>query len=159
MVPHHTKLGKIFSCKMLDHVVLQANLYAQCNKNSPNFSVSDGDLHKFLKIILLSGYHSLPQEWHYWSTQPDLGVPAVYNTMSRNCYFAIKKFIHFADNQNLKKGDKVGKISPLYQMLNSNLIQLGVFHELLSVNESIVPYFGRHTCQNVYIWEANMFWL
>ena len=54
--------------------------------------------------------------------------------MSRNRYFAIKKFIHFADNQNLKEGDKMSKISPLYQMLNNNLIQPGIFHEFLSVD-------------------------
>jgi len=77
---------------------------------------------------------TLSQEQHYWSTQPDRGVPAVYNTMSRNRYFAIKKFIHFADNQNLKEGDKMSKISPLYQMLNNNLIQPGIFHEFLSVD-------------------------
>ena len=86
----YQKWEKIFSCKILGHVVLQTNLYAQRDKNSPNFFASDGDVRKFLGIILLSGYHSLPQEQHYWSTQPDLGVPAVYNTMSRNRCFAIK---------------------------------------------------------------------
>ena len=46
---------------MLNDIVLQTNLYAQRDKNSPDFSVSDGDLHKFLGIILLSGYHSFPR--------------------------------------------------------------------------------------------------
>jgi len=139
----------IFSISMLNHIVLHTNLYAQRDKNSPNFSVSGGDVRKFLGIILLSGYQSLPQEQHYWSTQPDLGVGLlpVYNTMSRNRYFAMKKFIHFADNQNLKEGDKMSTISPLYQMLNNNLVQLGIFHELLSVDESMVPYFGRHSAK------------
>ena len=67
--------------------------------------------------------------------------------MSRNRYFTIKKFIHFADNQNLKEIDKMSKISALYQMLNNNLIQLGVLHELLSVDESMVPYFGRQNAK------------
>jgi len=30
-------------------------------------------------------------------------------------------------------------------MISNNLIQLGIFHELLSVDESMVPYFGRHS--------------
>ena len=77
--------------------------------------MSDGDVRKLFGITLLSGCHSLPQEQHYSLTQPDLCVPAVYNTMSRNCYFTNKKFIHFADYQNLKEGDKIiSKISPLY---------------------------------------------
>jgi len=39
------------------------------------------------------------------------------------------------------------KISPLYQILNNNLIQLSIFHELLSLDESMAPYFGRHTAK------------
>ena len=43
---------KIFSCSMLNHIVLQTNLYAQRDKNSPNFSLSGGDVRKLLGIIL-----------------------------------------------------------------------------------------------------------
>ena len=32
-------------------------------------------------------------------------------------------------------------------MLNCNLVQFGIFQELLSVDESIVPYFGRHSAK------------
>ena len=48
---------KIFSCSMLNHIVLQTNLYAQRDKkNSPNFSVSGGDIVRFLEypVIWLS---------------------------------------------------------------------------------------------------------
>ena len=73
--------------------------------------------------------------------QPDLGVSAVYNTLNRNRYYKIKRYLHFADNQRLTEGDKMSKISPLFNMLNCNLVQFGIFHELLSIDESIVPYF------------------
>ena len=36
-------------------------------------------------------------------------------------------------------------------MLNNNLIHLGIFHELLSVDESMVPYFGRHSAKSLYV--------
>ena len=32
-------------------------------------------------------------------------------------------------------------------MINNSLIQFGVFHEILSVDESMVPYFGRHSAK------------
>ena len=32
-------------------------------------------------------------------------------------------------------------------MLNLNLVQFGIFHELLSVDESMVPYFVRHSAK------------
>ena len=102
-------------------------------------------MRSFLGVLLLTGYHSLPEEYHYWSTQPDLGFPAVYNTLSRNRYHEIKRYLHFADNQRLTGGDKMSKISPLYNMLNCNLVQFCIFHKLLSVDESMVPYFGHHS--------------
>ena len=105
--------------------------------------VSTEEMRSFLGVLLLTNYHSLPEEHHYWSTQPDLGVPAVYNTLSRNRYHEIKRYLLFAYNQRLTEGDKMSKISPLYNMLNCNLIQFGIFHEVLSVDESMVPYFGR----------------
>ena len=100
----------------------------------------------FLKVLLLTGYHSLPEEHHYWSTQPDLGVSAVYNTISRNRYHEIKRYLHFADNLRLTEEDKMSKISPLYSILNHNLIQFGIFHELLSLDKSRVP-FGRRSAK------------
>ena len=132
---------------MLNNIVTQTNLYANRDKNIPNFLVSNGDLRKFMEMLVLSGYHSFSHEQHYWSTQPDLGVQAVYNSLRRNRYFDIKKHIYFADNQNLTEGDKMSKISPLYEMINNNVIQFGVFHEILIVNESMVPYFGRHSAK------------
>ena len=42
------------------------------------------------------------------------------------------------------EGNKCAKILPIYDILNTNIWQFGVFHELLSVDESMVPYFGRH---------------
>ena len=35
----------------------------------------------------------------------------------------------------------------MYKLLKDELIQFGVFSELLSIDESMVPYFGRHSCK------------
>ena len=95
----------------------------------------------FFIVILLTGYHSLPEYHHYWSTQHDLGVPAVYNTISRKRYHEIKRYLNFAGNQRLTEGDKMSKISFLYNILNFNLFKFDIFYELLSVDKSMVPYF------------------
>ncbi|KRZ65504.1 PiggyBac transposable element-derived protein 3 [Trichinella papuae] len=105
------------------------------------------DIRNFLGLLLLSGYHCLPEARHYWSTQPDLAVDAASRTMSRDRFHQLKRFLHLADNQNLSAGDKMSKISPLYQMLNDRLVQYGVFHESLSIDESMVPYYGRHSAK------------
>ena len=41
----------------------------------------------------------------------------------------------------------MSKIAPLYEMLNRNLIQFSIFNKLLSVDESMVSYFGRHSAK------------
>ncbi|KRZ71345.1 PiggyBac transposable element-derived protein 3 [Trichinella papuae] len=138
---------KFFSDAMVEHIVIHTNLYARRDCNNKTFGASKKDIENFLGIVMLSGYHSLPHVQHYWSTQPDMGVPLVYNTMSRNRFIELKKYIHFADNQKLTKGDKLSKVTPLYDMLNKLLAQFGVFHSLLSVDEAMVPYFGRHSAK------------
>ena len=51
--------------------------------------------------------------------------------------------MHFADNLKLTPGNKMSKTSLLYDMMNKHLVQFDVFHSLVSIDESIVPYCGR----------------
>ncbi|KAJ8876138.1 hypothetical protein PR048_024047, partial [Dryococelus australis] len=44
------------------------------------------------------GYNKLPNWRHYWSTSPDLSVPAVSQTMSRNRFDMILSFLHASKN-------------------------------------------------------------
>jgi len=45
---------------------------------------------KFFGIILLLGYNTIPEEAHYWSNQPDLGVPIVLEAMNSKQFLTIK---------------------------------------------------------------------
>ena len=99
---------------------------------------------KFFGILIISGYHTLPGEDSYWSTAPDLKCDAVSNTMSRKRFRSLKRYAHFVDNTKLDKNDKYAKVRPLYDQLNEQLVQFGVFSEHLSIDESMVPYFGNH---------------
>ncbi|KAL1236734.1 PiggyBac transposable element-derived protein [Trichinella pseudospiralis] len=38
----------------------------------------------------------------------------------------------------------MSKVTLLYSLLNASLVQYGIYHEQLSINESIVPYLCRH---------------
>lgn len=59
----------------------------------------------------------------------------------------IKKFFHLVDNNQLSKEEKLGKVTPIYTELSKNLQQFGIWHEKLSIDESMVPYYGRHSCK------------
>ena len=54
----------------------------------------------------------------------------------------IKGMLHFVDNSALPEGNKVAKVEPLYDDLNAKLVQFGMLHPLLSIDESMVPYYG-----------------
>ena len=135
----------LFDKTTVDNLVDQTELYAVRDKNCPDFSIDKHEMFRFLGILILSGYHTLPEETHYWSNQPDLGVPIVSETMSSKRFTQIKRYFHIADNSHLQQGHKAAKVLPLYDSLNKNLVQFGVWHHSLSIDESMVPYFGRHS--------------
>ena len=54
---------------------------------------------RFLGILIVSGYHTLPDEAHYWSNQPDLGLPLVSDAMSSKRFIETKRYLHIADNR------------------------------------------------------------
>ena len=101
---------------------------------------------KFIVIIFLSGYNKRTCETDYWSKSPDLECLIVASAMSRTRFQHIKSYLHAADNQNLSE-TKMAKIEPLYQILNEKFQRYGIFHENLSIDESMVPYCGRHSCK------------
>ena len=96
----------LFTEKLIDQIVCLMNLYENRNINNPNSYVIGEEIRKILGILLLSGYHSLPEEHHYWSKQQDLGVVIVSNKLTRNRYHEIKKYLYLVDHQNLTEGDK-----------------------------------------------------
>ncbi|PSN42194.1 PiggyBac transposable element-derived protein 3 [Blattella germanica] len=67
--------------------------------------------------------------------------------MSRQKFRYINKYFHIMDNTQLKEGDKLGKISPLFDELNKHFQQYQTFHKQLSIVKSMVSYNGHHSCK------------
>ena len=101
---------------------------------------------KFIGVIFLSGYNKRTCETDFWSKSPDLECLIDASAMSRTRFQHIKSYFHAADNQNLSE-PKTAKMEPLYQILNEKFQRYGIFHENLRIDESMVPYFGRHSCK------------
>lgn len=141
-----TIFGEIITDEILDEVVLQTILYAR-QKNNTTFSVTREELRLFLAILLTSGYACLPQRRLYWSPSIDVNNTAISSAMCRNRFEQIMQYLHFADNTKLDKKDKVAKLRPLFCMLNERFLFLQPRQQQLSVDESMVPYYGRHNCK------------
>ena len=67
--------------------------------------------------------------------------------MSRNRLLEIKSFLHVADSQSLSESRMMAEVEPLYGFLNEKIQQFGIAHQDLSIDKSMVPYFGRHSCK------------
>jgi len=149
LLVNHTD-GELFSlffneaiCK---HIIKESKRYANM-KNDHNFNFGTDDLHHFLAIIFISGYNQRQQEWMYWSKEKDIECPIISSIMSSKRFKSIKRFLHFNDNNNLDPQDKLSKIRPLLDLANDSLGQFGIFSKQLSVDEQMIPYFGRNSCK------------
>lgn len=135
---------KIFDEEIMQHIVMNSILYASQN-NRHSFQLEISDLKKFIGILILSGYHKLPREALYWSLDEDVGVELVSNAMSRNKFREIKRNLHLVNNDEAPSSrDKMFKVRYLSNALMKKFLQWGVFHENISIDESMVKYFGHH---------------
>ncbi|KAK3889949.1 hypothetical protein Pcinc_006101 [Petrolisthes cinctipes] len=135
-----------FGREIIHHITEQINLYAVRDKNDSKFCVTEGEIRKFLGLLLISGHHSLPSENYYWSTSEDMPEPVFGKTMSRDRFRIIKRYLHLADNAYLA-ALKMAKVLPLLEMFRRNYQQFGVCHEFLSIDESMIPNHGHHSAK------------
>lgn len=135
-----------FTDEIFNKIVEFSNIYSK-QQNRHDFHLTSVDLRKFIGILILSGYHSLPQQRMYWSLDSDKGLEIVRKCMPRNRFESIKRNIHLSDNSDLDKGDKFTKLRPIFDMMNERYLQFGIFSHNLSIDEEMVPYFGRHSAK------------
>ena len=64
--------------------------------------------------------------------------------MPRNRFDAIMQYLHLAGNAKPDPNDKMWKVRPLYNLINQRCLMLAPFASDLSVDESMIPYYGRN---------------
>ena len=138
--------GQFFDEEVMNYIMQQTNLYVQQN-NRHDFSTDLYQLQRFLGFLLFTGYHRLPRENMYWENAEDCSTTIVSSAMSRQTFRDIKRNLHLCDNSALNQTDKLFKIRRYTDLLNAKYAQFGVFAHNLSVDEQMVPYFGRHSCK------------
>lgn len=131
-----------FSRYILEHLLLETNRYAS-QKLVHNFNVSEHEMLTFIGVLLLSGYHPLPYRRLYWASEPDVHCDLVSNAIRRNRFDAIMSNIHLANNETNDGSDKLYKVRQLFDMLNLSFKQISP-GPTVSIDESIIPYYGRH---------------
>ena len=56
----------------------------------------------------------------------------------------IKHCLKVADNRNLVEGSEIAKIKPIYDAFNMTLKQIGILHDKISVDQTMVSDKGLH---------------
>ncbi|XP_029459182.1 piggyBac transposable element-derived protein 3-like [Rhinatrema bivittatum] len=129
----------------LEELAYMTNIYAR--QKLASIDTNADKITRFFGILLHSGYHHVPKEKHYWSTAEDLSNQIVPKTMSRKRFEDLKIYFHIVDNLQLPPG-KAAKVEPFYTHLSAQFLKIGgVFSESLSIDESMVPYYGHHSCK------------
>ncbi len=134
---------EIFGEDYFNYLAGMTNLYAK--QKLAEINTNADEIVRFFGILLFSGYHKVPSERHYWSTAEDLSNNIVPKIMNRKRFCDLKQYFHLVDNLKLSPG-KAAKVVPFYDHLSSQFVKIsGVFTEELSIDESMVPYYGHHS--------------
>ena len=104
--------------------------------NDHEFSLTKQDLWDFMTIMTISSYNVRPHFCMYW-------LLLVRNLMSRNKFRKREIYLH----TNLDETKKWIKLRPLTEAVNEELQRFRMFSSELSIDEQMVPYFGRYSCK------------
>lgn len=118
-----------------------SNLYSVQNKDKP-LNLNMEELLVFYGVLLTSGYCTVPRRHLLWSLDDDVHNNCISNAMRRNRFDEIMASIHVVDNTKCNN-DPFFKVRPIFQELNSSY-KILPFSKWLSVDESMIPYYGRH---------------
>lgn len=133
-----------FDDDIISFIQSETEKYAHQN-NRLDFRLPLYLLKRFLGFLILSGYYPFPREEMFWEMADDAGLLLVRQAFSRNQYRSIKRNIHLADNAQNTNIDKMYKVRQFIEALNSKFQQFGISETHLSIDEQMVPYFGRHS--------------
>ncbi|KAK3862761.1 hypothetical protein Pcinc_031408 [Petrolisthes cinctipes] len=131
--------------KLVDKIVKETKRYS-AQQNCPTFQVRvDRDLIRASHaIMLMSGYITPAQRRMYWEKKEDTANLLVRKTMSRNTFDDDMRYTHFINSEKPKVDDRFWKVRPLFNAINKAAEEYIEKTEYVSVDESMIKYFGPH---------------
>lgn len=132
---------KFIDNDFVEQLVAQTNLYSLQQGKALN--VSADEIWVIFGGFLLSGYTKLPDKRLYWSRESD--TPTILSEAIRcNRFEEIIHNVHFNDNTLHDGTDRLYKLRPLLDHMQKKFLEMNALDEHLSVDESMIPYYGRH---------------
>ena len=102
----------------------------------------------FLAIFLVMGVKKLPSIDMYWSGNKMVGCPWISQTMTRDRFQLINRFLHIVDNTlAIPKGspgyNPLFKVQPILDHLKSKFSEYYYPSKCLSIDEAMIAFNGR----------------
>ena len=102
-------------------------------------------LDAFIGILITSNFNERKCQRDYWSSNSLLHHKRLALVMSRDLFIFIKKNIKFSKEGDKNIADKIWRVKTMCEIFKSNILLFGYFSANLSIDESMVKFFGR--CQ------------
>lgn len=132
-----------FNQNFVELLVTESNRYAG-QKGKHDLNLTTNDVYASVGVLQLSGYHRLPNRRMYWKNDSDCQVTLVADNVRRNRFEEFLRFLHLTDNSLLDGTDRLAKVRPIFSHMN-NILKSVPVGSCCSIDESIIPYFGRHS--------------
>ncbi|KAF2883577.1 hypothetical protein ILUMI_22595 [Ignelater luminosus] len=112
-------LELFLSSEVLETLVKNTVMYA-VSKNC-KLEVGNDEMLVFISILYISRCVPVPRRPMFWEGRSDTKNSLVSNSLRRNWFEDIFRYIHAADNNNLPKDDKMAKLRPLIEKVYTSL--------------------------------------
>jgi hypothetical protein len=132
--------------ELLNLIVAETNRYGtkkMRDKNKDWTDTTTEEMRQFIGICLYMGLVRLSKLRDYWSSDNYYCNPAVTKTMTRHRFELLLTSLHFADNDLVDRGNRLYKIMPVLDLLNSSFQKMCKPAKSLCIDESMVPFRGR----------------
>lgn len=131
-----TDLFELFFSNELKDVIITAS-----KENDINLTFSK--LENFIGILLVSIINTRKDTKDYWSKNNLLSCKMVMDCMSRNDFLNIKRRLKYSRNEEKNITDKIWRVRAMVDIFRKNLQQFGFFSSNMSIDESMIKFFGR----------------
>ncbi len=101
------------------------------------------EIYLFLSICMLMSRNKKLSMKEYWSVDPLLNSPIFSQTMSRDRFLILLRLLHFCDNEQPEKKNRLYKIDMVIKEVKENFRQNFIPFENLCIDESMVSFRGR----------------
>ncbi|CAG4938111.1 unnamed protein product [Parnassius apollo] len=118
----------------------EASKSARIRKWSPT---NLAEMKCFFSLIIYMGLVKLPKISDYWSKDEIMGQNFPRTVMARNRFELLLQMLHFSQDDDANKADRLHRVKSLLDKLNHNFKSNYIPGQDICIDESMVPFRGR----------------